>query len=109
MICPNASGMPSGGEALPYLGGLRSRRQIVSSGAVQSPRTASTVCVRHNKVTITDGPCAETEEQLGLFFLIRAGVLNEAIQIVSKWPSARLGTIEVHPIEEEFREESRYR
>jgi hypothetical protein len=97
------------GETLSYLEDLRSRGHIVSAEALQGARTASTVRVRNNRVTITDGPFAETKEQLGGFFLINARDLNEAIKVASKWPSARLGSIEVRPIEEELREESRYR
>jgi hypothetical protein len=66
------------------------------------------VRVRNGKLSITDGPFAETKETLGGFFLIEARDLNEAIKIASKWPSARLGSIEVRPIEEELREERRY-
>jgi hypothetical protein len=76
--------------------------------SLQSVRTAATVRVRGGKVSMTDGPFAETKEQLGGFFLIDARDLNEAIQIAAKWPSARLGSIEVRPIEVELREESRY-
>ncbi len=97
------------GETLSYLEDLRTRGHILSADALQSARTASTVRVRNSKVTITDGPFAETKEQLGGFFLINARDLNEAIQVASRWPSARLGSIEVRPIEEELREESRYR
>jgi hypothetical protein len=57
---------------------------------------------------LSDGPFAETKEQLGGFFLINARDLNEAIQVASRWPSARLGSIEVRPIEEKLREDSRY-
>ena len=64
--------------------------------------------VRSGKLSVTDGPFAETKEQLGGFFLIEARDLNEAIQVASKWPSARLGTIEVRPIEEELRQDRRY-
>ena len=48
--------------------------------------------------TVTDGPFAETKEQLGGFFLISAGDLNEAIQVASKFPSVRFGTMEVRPV-----------
>jgi hypothetical protein len=66
------------------------------------------VRVRSGKLSVTDGPFAEMKEQLGGFFLIEARDLNEAIQVASKWPSARLGTIEVRPIEEELRQDRRY-
>ena len=96
------------GETLSYLEDLRNRGHIISAEALQSTRTASTVRVRSGRVSVTDGPFAETKEQLGGFFLIHARDLNEAIQVASKWPSARLGSIEVRPIEEELRVDYRY-
>jgi len=60
------------------------------------------------KLSLTDGPFAETKEQLGGFFLIDARDLNEALQVASRWPSAKLGSIEVRPIEEKLREDARY-
>ena len=61
---------------------------------------ATTVRVRNGKMSTTDGPFAETKEQLGGFYLIKARDLNEAIQVASRIPSARLGSIEVRPIRE---------
>jgi len=58
------------------------------------------VRIRNGKLTTTDGPFVETKEQLGGFYLINAKDLNEAIQVASKIPSARLGSIEVRPIRE---------
>jgi hypothetical protein len=95
-------------ETLAYLEDLRRDGYIIAVEALQGARTATTVRVRNGKVSTTDGPFAETREQLGGFFLIHARDLNEAVQVASKWPSARLGSIEVRPIEEELREESRY-
>jgi hypothetical protein len=97
------------GETLSYLEELRMRGHLLSADPLQSARTATTLRVRGGRVSLTDGPFAETKEQLGGFFLINARDLNEAIQVASRWPSARLGSIEVRPIEEELREESRYR
>ena len=96
------------GETLSYLEELQNRGHIISAEALQSARTAATVQVRNGRVSITDGPFAETKEQLGGFFLIDARDLNEAVQIASRWPSARLGSIEVRPVEEQLREERRY-
>jgi hypothetical protein len=59
---------------------------------------ATTVRVRNDKVSVTDGPFAETKEQLAGFYMIEARDLNEAIQIASKIPPARVGSIEVRPI-----------
>jgi hypothetical protein len=95
-------------ETLSYLEELRNRGHVVVAEALQGIRTAATVRVRGGKVSITDGPFAETKETLGGFFLINARDLNEAIQVASKWPSARLGSIEVRPIEEQLREDGRY-
>ena len=70
-------------------------------GAPLEPVTAATlVRVRGGKVAVTDGPFAETKEQLGGFILIEARDLNEAIQVASKIPVARYGTIEVRPVRE---------
>ena len=95
-------------ETLAYLDELRRKGHIVTAEALQSVQTAATVRVRNDRVAVTDGPFAETKEQLGGFFLINARDVNEAIEVASKWPSARLGSIEVRPIEEELRESGRY-
>jgi hypothetical protein len=96
------------GETLAYVEILRKSGQLILTNALQSARTAATVRVRSGKLSVIDGPYAETKEQLGGFFLIEASDLNEAVQVASKWPSARLGSIEVRPIEEVLREERRY-
>ena len=95
-------------ETLSYLTELQNRGHVVTAEALQSTRTASTVRVRGGRISVTDGPFAETKEQLGGFILITARDLNEAIQVASKWPSARFGSIEVRPIEEGLREDGRY-
>jgi hypothetical protein len=95
-------------EALAYVEELRKNGCLIAAEPLQSVRTAATVRVRDNKVSRTGGPFAETKEQLGGFFLINARDMNEAIEVAAKWPSARLGSIEVRPIEPELREESRY-
>lgn len=87
---------------------LRSNGQLIAAEPLQSVQTAATLRVRGGKVFVTDGPFAETKETLGGFFLINARDLNEAIQVASKWPSARLGSIEVRPIEEGLPIERRY-
>jgi hypothetical protein len=65
--------------------------------------------VRNGKVAVTDGPFAETKEQIGGFFLIDAADLDEAVRIAAEWPSARLGTIEVRPLEDGLPADRRYR
>jgi hypothetical protein len=71
------------------------------AGAPLEPIASSTlVRVRGGKASVVDGPFAETKEQLGGFILLEARDLNEAIQLASKIPSARYGTIEVRPVRE---------
>ena len=62
------------------------------------PPTATSVRVRNGKISTTDGPYAETKEQLGGFYLIDAKDLNDAIQVAAKIPAARDGTVEVRPV-----------
>ena len=66
--------------------------------ALQPIRTATTVRVRAGKTMTTDGPFAETREQLGGFYLVEAANLDEAIALAARIPSARLGSIEVRPL-----------
>ena len=96
------------GETLAYVEALRKSGHLIVTQALQSARTGATVQVRSGKLSVTNGPFAETKEQLGGFFLIDARDLNEAIQVASRWPSARLGSIEVRPIEEQLRQDRRY-
>ena len=70
----------------------------VGSHGLQRTDTATTVRVRNGKVSTTDGPFAETKEQLGGYFLIDAKDLNEAISIASRIPSAKWGSVEVRPV-----------
>lgn len=95
-------------ETLDYVDELRRSGRLIITHALQTVRNATTVRVRHGRMSTTDGPFAETKESLGGFFLIEARDLNEAIEVASRWPSARLGSIEVRPIEEALRPESRY-
>ena len=95
-------------ETVTYVDELRSSGRLISTEPLQSVRPAATVRVRGEKVSITDGPFAETKETLGGFFLINASDLNDAIQVASKWPSARLGSIEVRPIEAGLPTDRRY-
>ncbi len=77
---------------------IRNTGYCLASEALQSVQTATTLRVRNGKLSVTDGPFAETKEQLAGFYLIEARDLNEAIQIASKIPPARVGSIEVRPI-----------
>ena len=80
--------------------GLRRRGLLVAAEALQPVDTAATVRVRNGKVAITDGPFAETKEQLAGFYLIEERDLNDAIQVAAKIPPAREGSVEVRPIRE---------
>jgi hypothetical protein len=77
---------------------LKQSGHHVAAEALQSVHTATTVRVRNGKMTVTDGPFAETKEQLAGFYLIDAKDLNEAIQLAAKIPPARVGSIEVRPV-----------
>jgi hypothetical protein len=85
-------------ECLDYDEGIRASGHCLASEALQPVETATTVRVRHGKLSVTDGPFAETKEQLAGFYLIEARDLNEAIQLAGRIPPARIGTIEVRPI-----------
>jgi hypothetical protein len=80
--------------------GLRKSGHHIAAEALQPVHTATTVRVRNGQVSVTDGPFAETKEQLAGFYLIEAKDLNEAIQLASKIPPARVGSIEVRPTRE---------
>jgi hypothetical protein len=77
---------------------LRKNGRYIAAEALQPVRTARTVRVRNGKTVITDGPFTEAKEHVAGFYLIDAGDLNEAIQIASQIPPARVGSIEVRPI-----------
>lgn len=87
-------------EVLEYRDELRRSGHYVASDPLQPVRTATTIRVRNGNLSITDGPFAETKEQLGGFYLIEARDLNDAIRVASKMPPARLGAVEVRPIKE---------
>jgi hypothetical protein len=78
--------------------GIRKTGQCLASEALQSVQTATTVRMRGGKLSVTDGPFAETKEQLAGFYMIEARDLNEAIQVAAKIPPARVGCVEVRPI-----------
>ena len=77
---------------------LRAGGHSIAAQALQSVHSATTVRVRNGKTSVTDGPFAETKEQLAGFYLIDARDLNEAIQLAAKIPPARVGSIEVRPV-----------
>ena len=79
---------------------LRESGKLLAAEPLEPVATATTVRVRNGKVSITDGPFAETKEQLAGFYLVDARDLNEAIQVASRIPPARVGSIEVRPVRE---------
>ena len=89
---------PKDAECLAYAGTLKESGHLIAGEALESVQTATTVRVRNGKTSVTDGPFAETKEQLAGFYLVDARDLNEAIQVASKIPPARVGSIEVRPV-----------
>ena len=77
---------------------LRESGHCIASEALEPVATAATVRIRNGRVTVSDGPFAETKEALAGFYLLEARDLNEAIQLATKIPPARVGCIEVRPI-----------
>ena len=86
------------GECLSYGDEVRASGHFLGGEALLPVEEATTLRVRNGKVSITDGPFAETKEQLAGFYLIEARDLNEAIQVASKDPAARYGSVEVRAI-----------
>lgn len=87
-------------EVLAYREELRQGGHYITSSPLESVQTATTIRVRGGKTSVTDGPFAETREQLGGFYLVEARDLNEAIRLASQMPPARLGCIEVRPLKQ---------
>src|SRR5262245_25650273 len=88
----------SDSECIAFGEPLRKSGTIIGGEALQSVDTATTLRVRNGKTSMTDGPFAETKEQLAGFYLIDAKDLDEALQVASKIPPARVGSIEVRPV-----------
>lgn len=86
------------GEHQAFADGIRQSGHYVGGEALQPVRTATTLRVRQGRLITTDGPFAETREQLGGYYLIDARDLNEALQVAARIPSARIGSVEVRPI-----------
>jgi hypothetical protein len=84
-------------EYFAYSDMLRNGGQSDASEALQPTATATTIRVRDGKTLLTDGPFAETKEQLGGFYLIEAKNLDDAIALASKCPGAKYGTVELRP------------
>ncbi|MGI9064792.1 MAG: YciI family protein [Pyrinomonadaceae bacterium] len=88
------------GEYRELIQEIQSSGEYLVGDQLQPTTTASTVRVRDDKPLVTDGPFAETREQLGGFFLIDAKDLAEATRIASRIPSARMGSVEIRPVVE---------
>ncbi|HET7057106.1 MAG TPA: YciI family protein, partial [Nitrospiraceae bacterium] len=87
-------------ETSAYCEALHKNGHLIVAEALEPVEMATTVRVRNGTLSTTDGPFAETKEQFGGFFLINARDLNEAIQVASKFPSVRVGSMEVRPVRE---------
>jgi hypothetical protein len=88
-------------ETMAYCEALKKSGHLVAVEQLEPVQTAMTVRVRNGKLSATDGPFAETKEQFGGFFLINARDLNEAIQVASRFPAVRFGSMEVRPVMEQ--------
>ena len=85
-------------DCVAYDTAIRRSGHCLASEALESVQTATTVRVRDGKTSVTDGPFAETKEQLAGFYMIEAKDLDEAIRLASGIPPARVGSIEVRPV-----------
>ncbi len=79
---------------------IKKSGNYVGGEALQPTKTATSVRLRNGKLSTTDGPYVETKEQLGGYYLIQAKDLNDAVQVASRIPGAKHGTVEVRPIME---------
>ena len=87
-------------QSLDYDDQLRKHQHFVAAQALEPVSAAKTVRMRSGEVSITDGPFAETREQIGGFILIEAKDMDEAVQLATRIPSVRLGGVEVRPVKE---------
>ena len=87
------------GEYWAFTDGIQKSGHYLAGEALKPVQTATTVRVRNGKMSTTDGPFAETKEQLGGFYMVDAKDLNEALQIAARIPGAKHGSIEVRPVE----------
>ena len=85
-------------EYMSFSADIQESGHFVAANRLQPTPAATTIRIRNGKLSTTDGPFAETKEQLGGYYLLEARDLNEAIQIASRIPGARVGSIEVRPI-----------
>ena len=95
-------------EVLEYVGALKEEGKLIATNALQSARKAATVRARDGRTSIVDGPFSEAKEHIGGFFLIDVPDREEALRVAAGWPSARIGSIEVRPVEEALQMDRRY-
>ncbi|HKW51628.1 MAG TPA: YciI family protein [Candidatus Eisenbacteria bacterium] len=88
-------------EYVEFTRNIRRDGHFIGANRLAPASAATTVRVRNGKVSTTDGPFAETKEQLGGYYVVEAKDLNEAIQVASRIPGARLGCVEVRPVAED--------
>ena len=96
---PKAEADAMMGEYGAFTEGIKKSGHYIGGNALQPTQTATTVRLRQGKISTTDGPFAETKEQLGGYYLIEAKDLNDAIQVAAKIPAAKSGSVEVRPIQ----------
>ena len=87
-------------EYMAFGADMRGKGQLVAGDRLQDVATATTVRVKDGKTITTDGPFAETREQLGGYFLVTADTMEEAIELGARIPGARIGTVEVRAVVE---------
>jgi hypothetical protein len=86
------------GEYMKFTDDIKASGHYIEGAPLQPVATATSVRIRSDKQLVTDGPFAETQEQLGGYYLVEARDLNEAIGIAARIPSVRFGTIEIRPV-----------
>ena len=87
-------------ESMAYCDKLQKASRLLAASPLHPVETATTVRVRDGKTSTTDGPFAETKEQLGGFLMIDVPDLNDAIRVAAQFPAARFGSVEVRPMKE---------
>lgn len=97
---PQSERIAISNDAMAYCDQLQKQGQLLGASPLHPVETATTVRVREGRVATTDGPFAETKEQLGGYLLIDVKDLNDAVRIASKFPAAQFGSIEVRPLKE---------
>ena len=95
-------------DTLAYVTQLEQDGRLTLALPLKSVRTARSLTVRGERAEVTDGPFAETKEQIGGVLLIEAEDMAQALEIAAGWPPARFGTVEVRQVEDELPEASRH-